>query len=107
MHIAPARTVYDFAAARRLFLAYETLLDIDLSFQNFTRELVAMPGQYVSSRIALHHDASAPTDCSGPNANQDGTSRGLRRTKSLAQVIQPSLLPWHIEPVQQGFARST
>ena len=45
-HIAPVRTADDLAAAVKLFRAYASSLDVDLSYQNFEAEMAAMPGQY-------------------------------------------------------------
>jgi ribosomal protein S18 acetylase RimI-like enzyme len=44
--IAPVRTADDLAAAVKLFRAYASSLDVDLSYQDFEAEMEAMPGQY-------------------------------------------------------------
>jgi hypothetical protein len=45
--IAPVRTTNDLASTVKLFRAYASSLDVDLSYQNFEAEMQAMPGQYV------------------------------------------------------------
>jgi ribosomal protein S18 acetylase RimI-like enzyme len=42
----PVRTVNDLASAVKLFRAYASSLDIDLSYQDFEAEMEAMPGKY-------------------------------------------------------------
>ncbi len=44
--IQPARTPADLDAARVLFQAYASSLDIDLAYQGFTDELATLPGKY-------------------------------------------------------------
>ena len=41
-----ARTPDDVAAVRALILAYQASLGLDLEFQNFTREVTMLPGEY-------------------------------------------------------------
>jgi len=42
----PVRTANDLASAVKLFRAYASSLDIDLSYQDFEAEMEAMPGKY-------------------------------------------------------------
>src|SRR3984893_15123922 len=44
--ITPVRTANDLASVVRLFGAYASSLDIDLSYQGFEAEMEAMPGKY-------------------------------------------------------------
>jgi hypothetical protein len=44
--IAPVRTANDLASTVKLFRAYASSLDVDLSYQNFEAEMEAMPGKY-------------------------------------------------------------
>ena len=44
--IAPVRTANDLASTVRLFRAYASSLDIDLTYQDFEAEMEAMPGKY-------------------------------------------------------------
>src|SRR5271156_6741446 len=44
--IAPVMTANDLASTVRLFRAYASSLDIDLSYQDFEAEMEAMPGKY-------------------------------------------------------------
>lgn len=48
-----ATTEADLDAARRLFRAYAESLDFDLDFQDFERELDALPGPYASPDGAI------------------------------------------------------
>ncbi|OJJ74505.1 hypothetical protein ASPBRDRAFT_193226 [Aspergillus brasiliensis CBS 101740] len=45
-YIIPATTPSHLTAARTLFTAYATWLNIDLTFQNFQAELSSLPGKY-------------------------------------------------------------
>src|SRR6187402_1822265 len=51
--IISATTPAELAAAATLFQAYADALDIDLAYQDFTRELAALPGKYAPPRGAL------------------------------------------------------
>jgi GNAT superfamily N-acetyltransferase len=67
-HIAPVRTADDLAAAVKLFRAYASSLDIDLSYQNFEAEMAAMPGQYAppAGELLLARGArGTPVGCVG------------------------------------------
>jgi GNAT superfamily N-acetyltransferase len=44
--IAPVRTADDLAATIKMFRAYASSLDIDLSYQDFEGEMAAMPVKY-------------------------------------------------------------
>lgn len=51
--IGPARSAADFDATARLFGAYASSLDIDLSYQDFAAELASLPGKYAPPAGAL------------------------------------------------------
>ena len=51
--IRPAVSESDFAVVRQLFEQYAASLSIDLSFQDFQRELASLPGAYAPTRGAL------------------------------------------------------
>jgi len=66
--IAPVRTATDLAATVRLFRAYASSLDIDLSYQCFDAEMEAMPGKYASpaGELLLARDSNGiPVGCVG------------------------------------------
>jgi ribosomal protein S18 acetylase RimI-like enzyme len=66
--VSPVRTAEDLAAAVRLFRAYASSLDVDLSYQNFEQEMAAMPGKYAAPAgvLLLARDAGgAPVGCVG------------------------------------------
>jgi hypothetical protein len=44
--ITPVRTANDLASTVKLFRAYASSLEIDLSYQDFEVEMEAMPGKY-------------------------------------------------------------
>lgn len=46
MHILPAQTDANIAAARNLFIEYADFLGVDLCFQDFQHELDGLPGEY-------------------------------------------------------------
>lgn len=43
----------DLLAARNIFMEYATSLSVDLGFQDFSKELVDLPGEYTEPRGAL------------------------------------------------------
>jgi len=58
LHIHPAINV---AIVRELFLEYAHSLEIDLSFQDFDREIATLPGDY--DPILVAHWDSEPAGC--------------------------------------------
>jgi ribosomal protein S18 acetylase RimI-like enzyme len=66
--IAPVRTPDDLAAAVKLFRAYASSLDVDLSYQNFEAEMAAMPGKYappVGELLLARASNGTPVGCVG------------------------------------------
>jgi Acetyltransferase (GNAT) family len=66
--IMPVRTANDLASTVRLFRAYASSLDIDLSYQGFEAEMEAMPGKYAppSGELLLARDSNGtPVGCVG------------------------------------------
>ena len=66
--IAPVRTANDLASTVRLFGAYASSLDIDLSYQDFEAEMEAMPGKYAppAGELLLARDSNGtPVGCVG------------------------------------------
>lgn len=53
MKIIQATNVETIASARRLFQEYAASIDTDLCFQNFAKELAALPGYYAPPRGRL------------------------------------------------------
>ncbi|HYH20417.1 MAG TPA: GNAT family N-acetyltransferase [Azospirillum sp.] len=51
--IEPAESAADIDATARLFRAYASSLDIDLSYQDFAAELAGLPGKYAPPAGAL------------------------------------------------------
>jgi ribosomal protein S18 acetylase RimI-like enzyme len=66
--IAPVRTANDLASTVRLFRAYASSLDIDLSYQDFEAEMEAMPGKYAppaGELLLARHPNGTPVGCVG------------------------------------------
>src|SRR5271155_109204 len=66
--IAPVRTANDLASTVRLFRAYASSLDIDLSYQDFEAEMEAMPGKYAppaGELLLARHSNGTPVGCVG------------------------------------------
>jgi ribosomal protein S18 acetylase RimI-like enzyme len=66
--IRPVRSADDLKAAVELFEAYASSLGIDLSYQDFTAEMAAMPGKYAppAGELLLARDIhGAPWGCVG------------------------------------------
>ena len=58
--ITPVRTANDLASTVKLFRAYASSLDIDLSYQDFEAEMEAMPGKYAppTGELLLARDSN-------------------------------------------------
>jgi GNAT superfamily N-acetyltransferase len=66
--IAPVRTANDLASTVRLFGAYASSLDIDLSYQDFEVEMEAMPGKYAppaGELLLARQSNGTPVGCVG------------------------------------------
>jgi GNAT superfamily N-acetyltransferase len=63
--IVPAMSTDQITTARRLFREYEASLRIDLSFQDFAREVAELPGAYAppAGRLLLATEGFEPTGC--------------------------------------------
>ena len=65
--VREARTPNDVAAVRALILAYQASLGLDLEFQDFTREVATLPGDYAppGGGLLLAVVEGAPAGCVG------------------------------------------
>ena len=63
--VVQALTPHEIAVARMLFKEYATWLAIDLSFQNFDKELVNLPGDYAppDGRLSLARCGTETVGC--------------------------------------------
>ncbi|MBA3915510.1 MAG: GNAT family N-acetyltransferase [Acidobacteriales bacterium] len=63
--IRPAELPRDLAVVRRLFLEYAEGLGVDLGFQNFDKEVAALPGEYAppEGRLLLAWRGANPLGC--------------------------------------------
>ncbi|KAI2999157.1 acyl-CoA N-acyltransferase [Aspergillus phoenicis ATCC 13157] len=92
-HIIPATTSHHLTAARTLFTAYATWLNIDLTFQNFQAELSSLPGKYSPQEggdLLLAYSSSAdpsPLGCVAlrplPDKDDERQQRQLCEVKRL------------------------
>jgi GNAT superfamily N-acetyltransferase len=66
--IMPVRTANGLASAVKLFRAYASSLDIDLSYQDFEAEMEAMPGKYAppaGELLLARYPNGTPVGCVG------------------------------------------
>ena len=78
----PVRTVNDLASAVKLFRAYASSLDIDLSYQDFEAEMEAMPGKYAppAGEPLLARDPNGiPVGCVGLRPIEPQGCREMKR----------------------------
>jgi ribosomal protein S18 acetylase RimI-like enzyme len=100
--IRPVRATGDLAAVVALFEAYVATLTVDLGYQDFSRELAGLPGQYAPPKgeLLLARDAAgAPLGCVGLRPiPPDGccemkrlylspAARGLGLGRAMAQAV--------------------
>jgi len=100
--IRPVRAAGDLAAVVALFETYVATLTVDLGYQDFSRELAGLPGQYAPPKgeLLLARDAAgAPLGCVGLRPiPPDGccemkrlylspAARGLGLGKAMAQAV--------------------
>lgn len=80
MKIVQAETPDDFRHVRDLFMEYAASLGLDLSFQNFERELEALPGDYAppAGRLLLAVDGTAIAGCMALRKLDEGVSEMKR-----------------------------
>ncbi|CAK37238.1 uncharacterized protein An01g10570 [Aspergillus niger] len=106
-HIIPATTPHHLTAARTLFTAYATWLNIDLTFQNFQAELSSLPGKYSPQEggdLLLAYSSSAdpsPLGCVAlrPLPDKDD-ERQQRQQRQLCEVKRLLSGP---KPVQEHY----
>lgn len=100
--IRPVRAAGDLAAVVALFEAYVATLTVDLGYQDFSRELAGLPGQFAPPKgeLLLARDAAgAPLGCVGLRPiPPDGccemkrlylspAARGLGLGKAMAEAV--------------------
>lgn len=101
--IRDARIPGDIPIARALLEEYAASLDVDLCFQDFARELAALPGDYAAPRgcLLLADDGSQAIGCVALRALADGdasigevkrlylrpAARGRRVGRALAEAV--------------------
>jgi ribosomal protein S18 acetylase RimI-like enzyme len=74
VHVVDGTTPELLPHVRVLFEEYAASLDVDLSFQDFERELAALPGDYAppGGRILLALDGDEPVGCVALRAFEPG-----------------------------------
>jgi GNAT superfamily N-acetyltransferase len=100
MRIVQAESPEDIEQARQLFEEYAAWLDLSLCFQNFDKELAALPGDYAPpiGRLLLAYIDDHLAGCVALRDRRDGTcemkrlylrpnARGKGYGRELAQAI--------------------
>jgi ribosomal protein S18 acetylase RimI-like enzyme len=100
IEIVPAASADHIATARRLFKEYEASLGIELTFQDFAREVAELPGAYAppSGRLFLATDGPDHVGCVALRPLGAGicemkrlyvrpTARGSRLGRRLAETV--------------------
>ena len=74
IRITTANATSDIEPVRKLFLEYADSLGVDLSFQDFERELSALPGDYAppGGRLLLAYEESSLVGCVALRKFEDG-----------------------------------
>lgn len=89
MSVLVASTLKDFEDARRLFTTYARWLKVDLTFQNFTKELDSLPSMYSAPKggLLLARDGKGlAIGCMG--FRPFGTEGNIREMKRLYVLPQ-------------------
>ena len=100
IEIVPATSADQIATARRLFKEYEASLGIELTFQGFAQEVLALPGAYAppAGRLLLATGGAGPAGCVALRPLEGGlcemkrlyvrpTARGTRLGRRLAETV--------------------
>ena len=98
--IIPVTSMEQIVTARDLFKEYEASLGIELTFQGFAQEVLALPGAYAppAGRLLLATDGTEPAGCVALRPLGDGvcemkrlyvrpTARGARLGRRLAEAV--------------------
>jgi len=103
--ISPATSRHDLDAIRELFLEYAGSLGVDLAYQDFGREVAALPGDYATPTgiLLLAREGAYPVACVGVRPLADATCeikrlyvRAQGRGKGLGRALAEAAI---------GFAR--
>jgi putative acetyltransferase len=99
--IVPAESAADILAARKLFVEYADVLDVDLCFQGFQQELDGLPGAYAppDGRLLLAINDEEPVGCIAVRNLSDGIGEMKRlyvkptyRGKGLGRKLAEALI---------------
>ena len=97
LRIAQARSASDITVARDLLLEYQALLRVDLSFQDFEKEVRDLPGDYAppGGRLLLAVNDDIPVGCvalRGAGSNRSEMKRLFVRPAARGLGIAKSLV---------------
>jgi len=111
VRLIQAQTIEDVGCARELFEEYAAWLGISLCFQNFDKELAALPGEYAppSGRLLLAFEGKQLAGCVALRKIGEGTCEMKRlfvrlefRGKGLGRMLTESIVE---EARQIGYER--
>jgi ribosomal protein S18 acetylase RimI-like enzyme len=108
--IRPAQFPQDLEAVKRLFTAYTESLPVDISFQNFSKELSSLPGFYSASEggalfLATIHTPSPRAQ--EPSRDTEEIAIGCLGFRALESAKRCELKRFYVAPESRGLGAGT